>query len=155
MNHLSLLNRKLRELYPYWVQFGNVLPVKQSDINEIQANRQDYSKSDRTKLCEALEKWKKKGGKRTWKVVHVALMKLDENKTADNIQEAFPDLEIDGNYYNTLYCYLKPSLYMYYMIWDASFEVEARNCQDNELARLSQCMYPNILYTSIPCLCNI
>ncbi len=97
MNHLSLLNHKLQELYPHWEKFGIALQVKQSVIKGIQTNRQDF-KADHTKLCEALEKWRKKGGKRTWKVVHVALMKMNEKKTADNIQKAFPNLEINGKY---------------------------------------------------------
>ena len=94
--HLPLLTRKLRGLYPDWRQFGRSLPVDETVIEGIKSNNRRDDKSNREKLQETLEKWKKKGGTRTWRIIYDALNNIQRKDVADSIRDAYPNLDMEG-----------------------------------------------------------
>lgn len=80
------------------MDFGNALPVSDTVIQSVKANFPEWKDSKREKLQEALVKWKKKGGKRTWRVIHDALCHIHDMKyLADEVKESY-DLNSDGKF---------------------------------------------------------
>ena len=93
--HLGLLNDKLWDVHHEWEQFGRALPVDESVIGSLRRANSNH-KEDREKLQEALERWRKKGGNRTWQVIHTALGKIRKKNVADEILEKYPNPETKG-----------------------------------------------------------
>ena len=111
--HLALLQNKLYDIHSKWKMFGRALPLSDTDINVVEANVCTEHKDKRTKFQEALFKWKNKGGRRTWRVIHNALCNMARKDIADSIKK-FHNLDSDGinnNYilydYSLIHCILQ------------------------------------------------
>ena len=92
---MGLLHSKLWDLHINWEEFGRALPVKEVVINGIKANYPGL-KGNRERLVDVLDRWRKRGGRRTWKVICDALIAIRKKNVSDEIEKEHLNLECNG-----------------------------------------------------------